>query len=86
MENNVKLNLFDYFELIKTEINTSADNVIEQTNKYREKLIGEIDYLKRQSSDYFQDLLHGPIKKLKRSCVNKKKEWQDSIERVSTKG
>lgn len=80
LEVNVKLNLFDYFELIKKEIQKSADNVIKQTIEYKEKLLSEIDYLKKQSSDCFKELINGSLLKLKKKCVNKKKEWQSSIE------
>lgn len=82
IESNIKLNLFDYFELIQKEINSSAENVIEQTIKYRDKLIGEIDYLKKQSTDYFNELCNGSILKLKKNCAQKKKEWQTTIEIV----
>ena len=80
LESSIKVNLFDYFELIENEINTSSENVIKQTVQYRDKLIVEINYLKKQSIDYFTDLVNGSIKKLKKNCISKKKEWQGSIE------
>lgn len=82
LETNLKTNLFDYFDLIKKEINSSADNVINHTIKYRDKLISDVDLVKKQSSEYFMDLIEGSLAKLRKSCVDKKEEWEDIIEMV----
>jgi len=83
IENNLKVNLFDYFSLVRKEVSSSAENVIEHTVKYRDRLLGEIDYLERQSVDYFRDLCNGSLLDLKKHCGQKKKEWQNAIEMVS---
>ena len=83
IEANVKVNLFDYFALVKKEVSSSAENVIEHTVKYRDRLLGEIDYLERQSADYFRELCDGSLLKLKKHCGQKRKEWQNAIEMVS---
>jgi hypothetical protein len=82
LEANIRANLFDYYELIKKEIIQSADNLIEQTLKYRDKLIGEIDYIKKQSTSFFKDLLNGPLLVFKKNCIHKKLELQATIEQV----
>ena len=56
LESNVQSEIFDYFDLIKKEINKSAQNVIEQAIKQRDKLITELEYLKEQSLIYIKDL------------------------------
>ena len=82
LEANLKTNLFDYFDLIKKEISSSADNVINHTIKYRDKLISDVDLVKKQSSEYFMDLIEGSLVTLRKSCVDKKEEWEDIIEMV----
>ncbi len=82
IETNVKANLFEYFALIRKEVSSSAENVIEHTIKYRNRLLGEIDYMEKQSADYFKDLCDGSLLKLKKKCNQKRKEWQNVIEAV----
>jgi len=80
LEANLKTNFFDYFDLIKKEISSSADNVINHTIKYRDKLISDVDLVKKQSSEYFMDLIEGSLVTLRKSCFDKKEEWEDIIE------
>ena len=75
--------MFDYFDMIRKEIETSAQNVIEQTVKYKDRLIDEIDQLKRQLVLYFRNLCDGALLELRKKCGRKKIEWQNSIEIVS---
>lgn len=86
IENDIKFNLYDYFELIKNEIQTSAQTVIDQAIKYRDNLLNQIEYLKQQSYIYFNDLFSqtGPLTELRKKCTQKKQEWQSSIEKCST--
>lgn len=66
-ELNIKLNLYDYFDLIKQEIETSARQLIEQALKLKESLIEQVDYLKKQSVSYFNGLFesNGKLDELK---------------------
>jgi hypothetical protein len=86
IEKNIKLNLYDYFEIIKNEIVENTQKLIDQATKYRDKLINQIEYLKQQSCKYFTDLFSadGSLSELKKKCTSKKYEWQTSIEKCST--
>lgn len=86
MEQSIKFNLFDYFELIKSEIQTSTQTLIDQAIKYRDSLLSQVDYLKEQSSNYFAELFsqQGPLSDLRKKCNQKKQEWQSSIEKCSS--
>ncbi len=85
IEKNIKLNLYDYFEIIKNEIVENTQTLIDQATKYRDKLINQIEYLKQQSCKYFTDLFStdGSLSELKKKCTSKKYEWQTSIEKCS---
>jgi len=86
MEQSIKYNLYDYFELIKNEIQSSAQTLIDQAIKYRDTLLNQIDYLKEQSTSYFNELFsqQGPLSDLRKKCNQKKHEWQSSIEKCSS--
>ena len=71
--------IVDLFEVIKKEINQNTESLIEQANKYREKMFEEIDYA--------QEVLLGNLKMLfkkgsriadvKRACAKKAKDWSN---------
>ncbi len=80
MEKGAHKNLLEYFELIKGEIKLSAKTLIEQVVKYRDKLLKDIEYFKKQSFDGINDLFTSKtFLEFKRDCVRKKTEWQHII-------
>jgi hypothetical protein len=78
IEMNSEQNFLSYFDLIKNEINTSTNYLIEQAIQYRDKLLLDIDHIKYQSVSYLNELFgqKSKLNELKSQCLIKKNEWQ----------